>query len=262
MEPKSISREDACKTDLTSASAIHYSDSTHQEKALPPTTLSSDKNVNINQFPGNNINQFEGNIESEESILLLRFQNKEDNVQSNLNTEKEESVLSMGSQHQEDNVQSTTFQTSKFTSSALLLDENTGLSQLCTEDEMSASSLGKCQEINIKVGHEQTSQNMPIGLSVENCGHHSKWKDHDSSSADNFDRLCSEEVLQVESFSAGTGLEVENSVFEKMLDAAEGDFQSELSATSSGSNILKSNQDIKVDFLEDIVEAAKNNKVL
>lgn len=84
----------------------------------------------------------------------------------------------------------------------------------------------------------------------------------DSSSADNFDRLCSEEVLQVESFSAGTGLEVENSVFEKMLDAAEGDFQSELSATSSGSNILKSNQDIKVDFLEDIVEAAKNNKVL
>ncbi|XP_058008688.1 uncharacterized protein LOC110658749 isoform X2 [Hevea brasiliensis] len=258
LESKSIAKEDACKTDLTSA--IHHSGSTHQEKALnPPTLLSCGTNVDTNQFPGSSTNQLQRNIESEELILLLRSQHQ-DNVPSDLNIEREESILLMGSQHQEENVQSATSQTSKVTLSALSCDENMDFSQSCTESEVPASSLGKCQGINIKVGDEQTSQIMPINLSLENCGHDSRWKDHDGSSAGNFDRPHSEQVPQVVSCLGCSGLELENSMVEETLDAAEGDLQSELSATSSGSKILKSKQDIKIDFLEDVIEAAKNNK--
>ncbi|KAF2314898.1 hypothetical protein GH714_037106 [Hevea brasiliensis] len=101
LESKSIAKEDACKTDLTSA--IHHSGSTHQEKALnPPTLLSCGTNVDTNQFPGSSTNQLQRNIESEELILLLRSQHQ-DNVPSDLNIEREESILLMGSQHQEEN---------------------------------------------------------------------------------------------------------------------------------------------------------------
>ncbi|KAF2298662.1 hypothetical protein GH714_024594 [Hevea brasiliensis] len=259
LESKSIAKEDVCKTDLTIA--IHYSDSTHQEKAPnPPNLLYCDKNVDTNHFPGINGNRIQGNVGSEESMLLVRSQHQEDNVQSDLNIEGEELILLIRSEHQDENVHSTTCQTSKVTSTALSCDENTDLNQSGTETVVPASSLGKCKDFSIQAGHEQTSQIMPISLSQENGWHHSQWKDFDGSSAGNLGRPLSEKGPQVESCLEGTGLEVRNSVVEETLGAAEDDLQSELSATSSGSKISKSNQEIKIDFLEVIVEAAKNNK--
>ncbi|KAJ9187665.1 hypothetical protein P3X46_003093 [Hevea brasiliensis] len=259
LESKSIAKEVVCKTDLTSAT--HYSDSTYQEKAPnPPNLLYCDKNVDTNHFPEINGNRIQGNVGSEESMLLVRSQHQEDNVQSDLNIEGEELILLIRSEHQDENVHSTTCQTSKVTSTALSCDENTDLHQSGTETVVPASSLGKCKDFSIQAGHEQTSQIMPISLSQENGRHHSEWKDFDGSSAGNLGRPLSEKGPQVESCLEGTGLEVRNSVIEETLGAAEDDLQSELSATSGGSKISESNQEIKIDFLEDIVEAAKNNK--
>ncbi|EEF29311.1 conserved hypothetical protein [Ricinus communis] len=241
LESNSIDKACTCKTDLGSSG--HPSGSTHQEKSENSTApVSVDLNADTNQL--------EGCIESEELILLVR------------------------PQHQ-DNVQSVTSQTSELVSSALPCEEITDSIQVCgTMETKVPASLGKCQDDNITVGGKQYFQVISTSLTQENgdfTGDQGEWKGSDGPLPDDFD--TSGKISQVvscvdggksprvEPCVDGTDLEVDNSLVERTPNAAEVDFQSELSGTPTNScKNLKFNQDIKIDFLEDIVEAARHNK--
>ncbi|XP_050237678.1 uncharacterized protein LOC126687241 isoform X2 [Mercurialis annua] len=196
------------------------SDSTHQ-----PNAYSSTEAVSLDS--NIDANQLQGNIDSEELILLKR-------------------------PRRPDNLQADTGHTSEFVSNALSPETIT------IQIEVPAS-LGKCQEDNIRVADLPTLQAMSSSLMqerkiVEPCidGRETPQVEPCIDAVEN---PSHEPCLD------STNLEMENSAVERTPNTAEVDFHPEFSGTpTTSSENLKFNQEIKIDFLDDIVEAAKNNK--
>ncbi|XP_050237677.1 uncharacterized protein LOC126687241 isoform X1 [Mercurialis annua] len=241
--------ESTSKTDCNDSGQL--SDSTHQPNAYSSTeAVSLDSNIDANQL--------QGNIDSEELILLKR-------------------------PRRPDNLQADTGHTSEFVSNALSPETIT------IQIEVPAS-LGKCQEDNIRVADLPTLQAMSSSLMQERhefdgslTGIQREWKDLDCPLLNDFDTCGKRKIVEpcidgretpqvepcidaVENPSHepcldSTNLEMENSAVERTPNTAEVDFHPEFSGTpTTSSENLKFNQEIKIDFLDDIVEAAKNNK--
>ncbi|XP_065861176.1 uncharacterized protein [Euphorbia lathyris] len=172
-------------------------------------------------------NQLQGNIESEELILLVRCPNKEDSSKS-------------GSS-----------QTPEVISSALPCEEIAGPER--TETNVPAI-FGKCQDIDTRVEQDSTSQIISTSLELKRgdsdgslTSDYADLKEFDGSSSDQLDEFLGGRSPQTELCS--DGMNSQNSVVEEALNPVEGDLCS--------SNL---SHDIKIDILEDIIEAAKNHK--
>ncbi|CAK7348180.1 unnamed protein product [Dovyalis caffra] len=266
-EPRLVAEEDAGKTDLTSD--VNDSDSTHQEKSQDqPMVVSADANADTNQL--------QGHIESEELILLGE------------------------PQRQQDSLQPGSSQILKVVPNALMHEVNADHAQLYDSQIEVPSSLGNCLDFSIRVGHEQTSLVMPTILVQENgelsggltdsistrVGHeqtlqvmptslvqengelsgsltdsHSQWKHFDCPEDVEFDMVIRAKSSQVESCVDDIASSVTNTVVEQTPDSAEGGLHSDFGGISiKDSENMNSKQNIKIELLDEIIEAAKDNK--
>ncbi|WCJ21499.1 hypothetical protein M5689_003646 [Euphorbia peplus] len=222
VESRSTANDDADKT----ANAVFDSDSTDQEKMLSLTSVSSSGiAVDSNQLQ-------RGNSESDELILLVRSPNQED------------SSKAVRSQNLE------------VVSSVLPCEEIAGFERIETNVP---AKFGECQDINSRVEHDRTSQFIPTNLEPQRgnsdgslTSGYTEVKEFDGSSSDELDEFLGERSPQTELSS--DGMNSQDAVFEEAPSVVECDLEEEFSCSS------KFGPAIKVDILEDIIEAAKHHK--
>ncbi|KAJ8898706.1 hypothetical protein K2173_004740 [Erythroxylum novogranatense] len=177
------------------------------------------------------------------------------------NSENEELILLVNPKLQEENVQSCSSQTSKIMLNALGHKDITSSCQIWSETKCEPStSLGQVQSVFITTRNDEIPQVNSAGLIQENNG------SNESLTTDNLAKNSECQIdsgpvfcgkwPQGESHLDATTLEMENSVYTR--HAADDVLDTEFSSCSNKS--AKSDQEMKINFLEDIFESASNNK--
>ncbi|KAJ4829136.1 hypothetical protein Tsubulata_011826 [Turnera subulata] len=183
------------------------------------------------------------------------------------NIENEELILFRNPQCQQEHVQSGSIQSNKDMSKTVIHEGNAELSRVCPNtDSVGSTSMHKSQDFNPKVEDEQTSNAIQSSSVIGNIADedlldvfHAAEQDFGSPVAGDFDMVVGGKNHQEVSSVEGTAAEVENSVVQQIPDVAECPLELPSSPTIASENIL-SNHQSKIEFLEEIVEAAKDNK--